>query len=196
MASFRTLSDTALESRGKPKEQEAAESDEIGVADRTELNKGRSSSFHARSNSPTSRGTQDSPRHSPSRLSNSDWSHYSSSSDLKVLGLPWDHKQQLRKGKRKAAQAWYSRKQLKGLVGLIGLVGFFFLVNWIMLLRLQDQRVDSKTGVSGNLGSVSVRVRDRICLSINGNCYFPPLINSGSDLLVVEAIFTGILTIH
>ncbi|KAB1201549.1 hypothetical protein CJ030_MR0G003144 [Morella rubra] len=161
MASFRTLSDTALESRGKPKEQEAAESDEIGVADRTELNKGRSSSFHAGSNSTTSRGTQDSPSHSPSRLSNSDWSHYSSSSDLKVLGLPWDHKQQLRKGKRQAAQAWYGRKQLKGLVGLIGLVGFFFLVNWIMLLRLQDQRVDSKTGVSGNLGSVSVREKWR-----------------------------------
>lgn len=69
----------------------------------------------------------------------------------------WDQKQQL-KVKRKAAKAWYYRKRVKGLVGLIGLVGLFFLVNWIMLLRLQDQGVDSKAGVSS---SVSIREKWR-----------------------------------
>ncbi|XP_059438977.1 O-fucosyltransferase 2-like isoform X1 [Corylus avellana] len=165
MASTSTLSDTALESNGKPNEQEPPESDEIGVSDQTGLNKARASSFHARPSSPTSRSRQGSPCHSPrlrpSRLSN-DRSHASSFWDLKGLGLGflWDQKQQL-KVKRKATKAWYSRKRVKGLVSLIGLVGLFFLVNWIMLLRLQDHGVDSKAVVSGISGSVSIREKWR-----------------------------------
>lgn len=84
----------------------------------------------------------------------------------------WDQKQQL-KVKRKAAKAWYYRKRVKGLVGLIGLVGLFFLVNWIMLLRLQDQGVDSKAGVSS---SVSIRVCNELCCCINGNLYLSLLL--------------------
>ncbi|KAG2688421.1 hypothetical protein I3760_09G094200 [Carya illinoinensis] len=159
-----TLSDTALESAGKTNEQEPHELGEVGVSDRAELNKARSGSFHARSNSPTSRSRQDSPSHSPrfspSRLSNSDRSQASSFSDLKLLGFLWDRKLQLKaqqKGKRKAAKSWYSRERVKGLVALIGLVGLFFLVNWIMLLRLQDQAVDSK---AENSSSVSVPQRE------------------------------------
>jgi hypothetical protein len=178
MDSTRTLSDTALESNGKPNEQEPPDSDEIGVSDRTGLNKARASSFHARPSSPTSRSRQSSPTHSPrlgrSRLSSSDRSHASSFWDLKELGsvFLWDQKQQL-KVKRKAAKAWYYRKRVKGLVGLIGLVGLFFLVNWIMLLRLQDQGVDSKAGVSS---SVSIRVCNELCCCINGNLYLSLLL--------------------
>ena len=60
--------------------------------------------------------------------------------------------------KRKASKAWYSRKRVKGAVAVIGLVALFFFVNWIMILRLQDQRPDpdSKTRVSEN--SVLVQV--------------------------------------
>lgn len=153
MASTPTL---ALESAGKTNEQVSPE-----------LDKARFSSFHARSNSPPSGSRQDSPNHSPrfspSRLSNSDRSQESSLSDLKLLGFLWDQKQQLktqRKGKRKAAKSWYSRKRVKGLVALIGLVGLFFLVNWIMLLRLQDQAVNSK---AANSSSVSVPLRKEVC---------------------------------
>jgi hypothetical protein len=78
--------------------------------------------------------------------------------------------------KRKAAKAWYYRKRVKGLVGLIGLVGLFFLVNWIMLLRLQDPGVDSKAGVSGISGSVSIRVCNEPCCCINGNLYLTTLL--------------------
>jgi hypothetical protein len=176
-----TLSDTFLESNGEPNVQEPPESDEIGVSDRTGLNKARASSFHSRPSSPTSRSRQGSPSHSPrlgpSRLSSSDRSHASSFWDLKELGLGfrWDQKQQL-KVKRKAAKAWYYRKRVKGLVGLIGLVGLFFLVNWIMLLRLQDPGVDSKAGVSGISGSVSIRVCNEPCCCINGNLYLTTLL--------------------
>ena len=181
MASARTLSDTALESNGKPNEQEPPESDEIGVSDRTGLNKARASSFHARPSSPSSRSRQGSPCHSPrlgaSRLSSNDRSHASLFWDLKELGLGflWDQNQQL-KVKRKAAKAWYSRKRVKGLVGLVGLVGLFFLVNWIMLSRLQDHGVDSKAGVPGISGSVSIQVCNELCCCINGNLYLSLLL--------------------
>lgn len=74
----------------------------------------------------------------------------------------WD----LKVKKRRATRAWYSRKRVKGAVALIGLVALFFFVNWIMLLRLQDQRPDrdSKTRVSEN----SVLVQENLGKNAKG----------------------------
>ncbi|KAM4101749.1 hypothetical protein ACB094_05G168600 [Castanea mollissima] len=126
MASIRTLSDPTLDLQSNSKlnqHQNASLDYETGGSGRP-----RSSSFHARPNSPA---TPTRSRHAAAEAA-SFW-------DLKVK-------------KRRAAKAWYSRKRVKGAVALIGLVALFFFVNWIMLLRLQDRRPDpdSKTRVSEN----------------------------------------------
>lgn len=131
MATTRTLSDPTLDlqSNSKLNQHQSASLDyETSGSDRS-----RSSSFHARPNSPA---TPTRSRHAAAEASF--W-------DLKVK-------------KRRASKAWYSRKRVKGAVAVIGLVALFFFVNWIMILRLQDQRPDpdSKTRVSEN--SVLVQV--------------------------------------
>ncbi|KAK7363780.1 hypothetical protein VNO77_05937 [Canavalia gladiata] len=41
---------------------------------------------------------------------------------------------------RRSYSSWYPRKRTKLLLALIALLAFFFFVNWLMLLRLQQQR--------------------------------------------------------
>lgn len=136
----------------------------------------RSGSFHSRSGSTTPRNRQASPTHSPrlgpSRFGSfdqfsSDVHHASSFSGLKLFGfLSNQSLHKLRADKRvkkKVGTVWYQRKRVKGLLFFILLVGLFFLVNWIMLLRLQEQDdriqehddngVNSNPGFSGNVSS-------------------------------------------
>ncbi|OAY24593.1 hypothetical protein MANES_17G027700v8 [Manihot esculenta] len=106
--------------------------------------------FHSRPNSATSMSPQSSPSQSPrlgsSRLINNDLcfnSQHSKPFLLSIfLGLR-DQQQRLvnRTMKRKVGRVCHQRKRVKGLLGVIGLVGFFFLINWFMLLRLQDHRI-------------------------------------------------------
>lgn len=44
-----------------------------------------------------------------------------------------------RRGRKRTGRAWYQRRRVKLVVTVIGLLGCFFLVDWLMLLRLQDQ---------------------------------------------------------
>ncbi|GKU89887.1 hypothetical protein SLEP1_g3962 [Rubroshorea leprosula] len=106
------------------------------------------------------RSRQGSPVHSPRRGSSLfgngekgyDW-----------LGFLWvGQKQQLRKGKRKGGRVWHLRKRVKGLVVVIGLVGVFFLVNWFMLLRLQEDPVEPHHhGSPKNSSSISVQGKSK-----------------------------------
>lgn len=68
-----------------------------------------------------------------------------------------------RRAKRKVGRAWYSRKRVKFVVGVIGLLVLFFLMNWVMLLRLQDHGLHSESGFSGNSSVASVSVTVRVC---------------------------------
>lgn len=135
-----------------------------------------------RSGSTTPRNRQASPSHSPqlgpSRFGSFDQSsgdvhHASSFSGLKLFGFPSNqsmHKLKADKRvKKKAGAVWYRRKRVKGLLFLILLVGLFFLVNWVMLSRLQEQDVrlqeqdnkgvNSSTGFSGNMSSPRIAVQ-------------------------------------
>ncbi|OVA19998.1 GDP-fucose protein O-fucosyltransferase [Macleaya cordata] len=137
-----------------------------------------SSAFHARSHSTTPRSRQGSPRSSPvfrdfgfgsnhgspslpTRFSNS---HRSNSN----LNNPWSvfkvvfgffsnqkqqqqQQQQQQRGKRKTGRVWYRKKRIRGLVIVIALIGFFFLMNWWMLSRLQDD-----SGLSPKAGFLNV----------------------------------------
>ncbi|KAK8646303.1 hypothetical protein V6N13_120095 [Hibiscus sabdariffa] len=67
-----------------------------------------------------------------------------------------DRKKQAKKVKRRGAKVWYQKKRVKGLIAVVALVGLFFLVDWFMLLRLQDHRVGHHDGASRNSSSVSV----------------------------------------
>ncbi|CAN6546740.1 unnamed protein product [Malus baccata var. baccata] len=62
-----------------------------------------------------------------------------------------------------AERAWYSKKRAKWFVGVIGLLVLFFLMNCVMLLRLQDHGIRSESGFSGNssVSSVSVTIREK-----------------------------------
>lgn len=131
MASTRTLSDPTLENQNASP-PEFFDFDETGSSDRFELNRTRSSSFHARPNSPST----------PNRSRATSF---------------WDPKVK----RRKVAKAWYSRKRVKWVVVLIGLVALFFFVNWIMLSRLQDHGVVSKARISKNSSSDSVSVSEK-----------------------------------
>lgn len=136
------------------------------VSDRCESIVSRSSSFH----SSTSRSRQSSPSHSPrlgpSRLSSFHRSHSSSSSSsswtfgLTAWGFMRSCKLQSKqpKGKVKAGKSWYRRKRVKGLLLLVVLLASFFLVNWIMLARLQDEAVHPLAELSENSSAASVSV--------------------------------------
>lgn len=142
------------------------------VPDRCEPIIARSSSFQSPSTSPTSRSRQSSPSHSPrlglSRLSSSHRSQSSVSSGWSAWGFlrNWNLQfkpPQPQKGKMKVGKSWYRRKRVKGLLLLIGLLGSFFLVNWIMLTRLQDETVRPITELSGNSSAASVSVSVQVC---------------------------------
>lgn len=62
----------------------------------------------------------------------------------------------LKKVKRKGEKAWYKRTRVKSLVSVIGLICFFFVVNWFMLVSLQDR--GEKRDAFVNSSSVSVKV--------------------------------------
>ena len=99
-----------------------------------------------------------SPRLGPSRFMNGEKSG-ASFIGAQLLGkLLGGRKKQSKKVKRKGGKVWYQKKRVKGLVVVIALVGLFFLVNWFMLLQLQDHRVGLHNRSSRNSSSVSVQV--------------------------------------
>ncbi|KAH1065936.1 hypothetical protein J1N35_030923 [Gossypium stocksii] len=109
------------------------------------------------------RSRQGSPSHSPrlgpSRFLNGEKSG-ASFFGAELLGKLWgDRKKQPKNAKRKGGKVWYQKKRVKGLVVVTALVGLFFLVDWIMLLRLQDHRVGSDDRSSRNASSVSAQVK-------------------------------------
>ncbi|KAK8297396.1 hypothetical protein V6Z12_D05G186700 [Gossypium hirsutum] len=109
------------------------------------------------------RSRQGSPSHSPrlgpSRFLNGEKSG-ASFAGAELLGKLWgDRKKQPKNAKRKGGKVWYHKERVKGLVVLTALVGLFFLVDWIMLLRLQDHRVGSDDRSSRNASSVSAQVK-------------------------------------
>nr|KJB57790.1 hypothetical protein B456_009G181200 [Gossypium raimondii] len=109
------------------------------------------------------RSRQGSPSHSPrlgpSRFLNGEKSG-ASFVGAELLGKLWaDRKKQPKNAKRKGGKVWYQKERVKGLVVLTALVGLFFLVDWIMLLRLQDHRVGSDDRSSRNASSVSAQVK-------------------------------------
>ncbi|KAA3489035.1 O-fucosyltransferase family protein isoform 1 [Gossypium australe] len=111
------------------------------------------------------RSRQGSPSHSPrlgpSRFLNGEKSG-ASFVGAELLGKLWvDRKKQPKNAKRKGGKVWYQKKRVKGLVVVTALVGLFFLVDWIMLLRLQDHRVGSDDRSSRNASSVSAQVKVR-----------------------------------
>ncbi|XP_050367724.1 O-fucosyltransferase 15 [Argentina anserina] len=124
-----------------------SESDHGPNSDQADPNAARlSSSFLFRSGTPRSR--QSSPGHSPrpgTRFGDAD------SETTSCWGEGFSV--QRRSGKRRAERAWYSEKRVKGFVGVIGLVVFYFVMNWVMLLRLQDHRLHSKSWFSGKSSS-------------------------------------------
>lgn len=75
-----------------------------------------------------------------------------------------------RRGKKRAGRAWYQRRRVKVAIAVIGLLGCFFLVDWLMLLRLEDQEIQhisfEDIGVIGNSSlssSVGVPSQIRVC---------------------------------
>ncbi|XWS15537.1 hypothetical protein CRYUN_Cryun34aG0008500 [Craigia yunnanensis] len=98
-----------------------------------------------------------SPRLGPSRFMNGEKSGASFVGAQLLRKLWGGRKKQSKKVKRKGGKVWYQKKRVKGLVVVIALVGLFFLVNWFMLLRLQDHRVGLHNESSRNSSSVSVQ---------------------------------------
>lgn len=151
------------------KQQPVPELEDDGPSsDQAEPSTAWPSSFHYRSGTPRSR--QSSPSHSPrpssgpTPLSNSDRfsdgdSHYATTSFWGGLNV------QRKSGKRKVGSAWFSKKRVKGLVGVIGLLVLYFVMNWVMLLRLQDHRLHTKSWFSGNSSSpapISVAIQVKL----------------------------------
>ncbi|XP_022954884.1 O-fucosyltransferase 2-like isoform X2 [Cucurbita moschata] len=139
---------------------------------------------HVRSGSTTPRNRQASPTHSPrlgpSRLGSFDQSsgdvhHASSFSGFKLFGFSSNeslHKLKVdRRVKKRAGIVWYQRTRFKGILILILLVGMFFLVNWVMLLRLQEQddiieehhdnQANSNPELPGNVSSPKISVQGK-----------------------------------
>ncbi|OMO76900.1 GDP-fucose protein O-fucosyltransferase [Corchorus capsularis] len=133
-----------------PFESKQEQPESIRIPDRLDLR----SSPRSRQGSPSH-----SPRLGPSRFMNGEKSG-ASFVGAELLGRLWDWgspKRQPKKGKRKGGKFWYQKKRVKGLVLVIALVGLFFVVNWFMLLRLQDHRVGTKKESSRNASSVSIQ---------------------------------------
>lgn len=127
----------------------ALESNTVRIPDRVDLR----GSPRSRQGSPSH-----SPRLGPSRFLNGEKSG-ASFVGAELLGKLWgDRKKQPKNAKRRGGKIWYQKKRVKGLVVVIALVGLFFLVDWFMLLRLQDHRVGSDDGSSRNASSVSAQV--------------------------------------
>ncbi|KDP20702.1 hypothetical protein JCGZ_21173 [Jatropha curcas] len=129
----------------------------VSVSDRTE----KTGFIHSRTNSSSSSSMnlQSSPRQSP-RYNQ----HGMPFSWSKLLGFLSDQKQRQvnRTVKRKGGRVeWYQRKRVKGLVTVIGLLVLFFIVNWLMLLRLQDHRIIDPQNHSSqdSASSISVSVK-------------------------------------
>lgn len=149
---------------------------DIGVLDQPESRTSPSSCISSRFGSTLPKSRPASPSHSPrlgpSRLSNAEkpfsYSPYdSSSSFFKVFNFLGNEKQQLKskqRGRRKESRVWYAKRRVKWLVALIGLLGFFVLVNWMMLLRLPYNGVDSNDGSKEKDSSDSVTVTVRVCV--------------------------------
>lgn len=101
----------------------------------------------------------------PSRFSSPDLSCDGGSSfscvKMKAWEFLWGRDKEVsrtqQRVKRRMARRWYKRR---GVVLVIVLVGCFLLVNWWMLLSLQDQKVGIEGGVAGNSSSaVSFHVK-------------------------------------
>lgn len=172
------------------------EEDSDSTETRIGISRVRSGSFHSRSGSTTPRNRQTSPTHSP-RLAPSrfgsfdqfagDVQHASSFSGVKLFGFPSNHSSHKSKVdkrvKKRVGTVWYQRKRIKGILFLILLVALFFFVNWVMLLRLQEQdgsiqehednAVHSNPGYSGNVSASRISVQacivDSKLLSISLN---------------------------
>ncbi|XWS19369.1 hypothetical protein CRYUN_Cryun31cG0009800 [Craigia yunnanensis] len=122
--------------------------DTIRIPDRVDLR----ANPRSRQGSPSQ-----SPRLGPSRFMNGE-RKVASFIGAQLLGKLWGgRKKQSKKVKRKGGKVWYQKKRVKGLVVVIALVGLFFLVNWFMLLQLQEHRVGLHHGSSRNYSSVSVQ---------------------------------------
>ncbi|XP_021819691.1 uncharacterized protein At1g04910-like [Prunus avium] len=143
-----------------------SEEEEDGPSAQPDPNTSYPSLLHYRSGSgsttPRSRQSSpgNSPRLGPTRFANSD----TCDSQYTPLFLGFDKELKMqRRAKRKVGRAWYSRKRVKFVVGVIGLLVLFFLMNWVMLLRLQDHGLHSESGFSGNssVASVSVTIREK-----------------------------------
>ncbi|KAK4803709.1 hypothetical protein SAY86_003526 [Trapa natans] len=62
-----------------------------------------------------------------------------------------------RRLKKRAGRAWYQRRRVKVIAAVIVVLGCFFLVDWLMLLRLQDQEIeDINFGDIGVIGNYSM----------------------------------------
>ncbi|XP_011660300.1 O-fucosyltransferase 15 isoform X2 [Cucumis sativus] len=162
----------------------SGEEDSDSTETRVGISHVRSASFHSRSGSSTPRNRQISPTHSPrlppSRFGSfdkfsSDVQHASSFSGLNIFGLLSDHSSDKfkvdKRVKKRAGTVWYQRKRIKGILLLILLAGLFFFVNWVMLLRLQEQddriqqydanAVNSNPEYSGNVSSSRISVQGK-----------------------------------
>ncbi|XP_021889107.1 uncharacterized protein At1g04910 isoform X2 [Carica papaya] len=108
-----------------------------------------------------------SPRLGPSRFSSGS-DHSRSGSMPNLLGVVWDRKRPAKRAKR--MKSWYQRKRVKGVVALIAVIVFFFMVNWLMLSRLQDGRVGAKNMSLENSssGKVSVSIQENLKKSGRG----------------------------
>ncbi|GAV86559.1 O-FucT domain-containing protein [Cephalotus follicularis] len=113
----------------------------------------------------TARSRQASPSQSPSRFLNSNNKYFSDNRSgfwvfgTNLFGFFWDQqtKQQRVTAKRKGGAI--RRLRVKVVVVSFGLFGLFFVVNWLMLLRLQVPRAGSQNGSSMNLTSASAAVK-------------------------------------
>lgn len=159
----------------------SGEEDSDSTETRVGISHVRSASFQSRSGSTTPRNRQNSPTHSPrlppSRFGSfdkfsGDVQYASSFSGFKIFGFLSDHSSDKfkvdKRVKKRAGAVWYQRKRIKGILFLIMLAGLFFFVNWVMLLRLQEQddriqehdsnAVNSNPEYSGNVSSSRISV--------------------------------------
>ncbi|XP_062013557.1 O-fucosyltransferase 2-like isoform X1 [Rosa rugosa] len=118
-----------------------------------------SSSFHFRSGTPRSRHS--SPGHSPRPGTGTGHTRFGDA-DSQTTSFWGGLSVQRRSEKRKVERAWYSKKRVKGIVGVIGLLVLYFVMNWVMLLRLQDHRLHSKSWFSGKSSSSPAPISEKL----------------------------------